>query len=98
MTTPVPGHRLISAHRCICGWEGDNAITHIIDALQAAGWDLVAPRGSMTTYREQMIDAERTLDKLDVENDDNARAILIDHMIELSDLNVDVAEMWKEYR
>ena len=26
-------HRLRSAHRCICGWEGDDAITHIIDAL-----------------------------------------------------------------
>lgn len=26
-------HRLRSAHRCICGWEGDDAITHIIDVL-----------------------------------------------------------------
>jgi hypothetical protein len=43
-------------------------------------------------------DAERTLDRLDVEEDDNERAILIDHMIELSDRNPQVAEMWRQYR
>lgn len=26
-------HRIRSAHRCSCGWEGDSATTHIIDSL-----------------------------------------------------------------
>lgn len=26
-------HMLYSAHRCKCGWEGNDAITHIIDSL-----------------------------------------------------------------
>lgn len=26
-------HRILSRHRCSCGWEGDSATTHIIDTL-----------------------------------------------------------------
>ena len=26
-------HHIRSAHRCSCGWEGDNATVHIIDTL-----------------------------------------------------------------
>jgi hypothetical protein len=53
----------------------------------------------MTTREDQAIaEAERTLDRLDIEDDDNERAILIDHMLELSDLYPEVAEMWRQYR
>lgn len=31
---PADDHRLVSAHRCTCGWEGDSAVTHVIDALK----------------------------------------------------------------
>lgn len=33
-------HQLRSRHRCSCGWEGDNAFTHVIDALglKLDGW------------------------------------------------------------
>lgn len=51
--------------------------------------------GTMTTYADDMM---RTLDKLDVEEDDRERAILIDHAIALSDLDAEAAEMWKAYR
>jgi hypothetical protein len=43
-------------------------------------------------------DAERTLDRLDVEEDDQERAILIDHMIELADRNPTAAALWRQYR
>jgi hypothetical protein len=43
-------------------------------------------------------DAERTLDRLDAEEDDNERAILIDHMIELADRNPTAAALWRQYR
>lgn len=49
-------------------------------------------------YVRQVEDAERTLDKLDVEEDLNERALLVDHMIGLADLNDEVAKMWQEYR
>lgn len=34
-------HRLISAHRCSCGWEGDDAIIHAFDAIQQSGFYLL---------------------------------------------------------
>ena len=46
----------------------------------------------------QVRDMERTLDLLDYEDDDNTRALLIDHAIELSDLNPECAVMWAQYR
>lgn len=30
-------HRILTAHRCLCGWEGDSAITHVIDAMHSCG-------------------------------------------------------------
>lgn len=36
-------HRLISATRCACSWEGDDAIIHVIDALHAEGFTLTLP-------------------------------------------------------
>lgn len=41
---------------------------------------------------------ERTLDKLDVEEDDKERALLIDHAISLADLDQACADLWREYR
>ncbi len=29
----LAGHRLFSRHDCACGWSGEDAITHIVDAL-----------------------------------------------------------------
>lgn len=52
----------------------------------------------LARYDRQVKDAERTLNKLDTEDDDTQRALLIDHVISLADINAAVAHMWKEYR
>lgn len=36
-------HRLWSAHTCACGWQGDSALTHLLDLLHAAGFAFVGP-------------------------------------------------------
>lgn len=42
-------HQLVSRFHCSCGWEGDSAVAHIIDAMRLEptdGWEVVtAPDG-----------------------------------------------------
>jgi hypothetical protein len=69
------------------------------DVWTIQGNDLATWQREVKVVNEAAIaDAERTLGRLDTEEDDNERAILIDHMIELSDLYPEVHEMWKQYR
>lgn len=42
-------HHLMSAHKCACGWEGDNAVVHVIDAIVGHGYDIVRRVGEVTT-------------------------------------------------
>jgi hypothetical protein len=93
-TCPVCGHSLAWGQH----WAHDNGnLFGQVVMCKDCNKDCSVEYQAVKDY-QAVAQAERLLDRLDTEDDDYERAILIDDMIELADLYPQVAEMWRQYR